>query len=216
MRSLRTSIALTMLLCVVATAACGGGDDGGAPATSVEAQIADAEAAPDTGPGALPEECPDALPYDVEIRLDGDGAREVMTVVDAIALRRVDGRAWTVYLADFELPDETSWAIAVPEVPTGKTLVATGLDTFNAADVDALPVLEVGDRGGLFREVGDGETATFFTVTADRVGSSSVDQVGSSELLHLDDEAVCLTVSITGVSGLELVGTYAAFEIVDI
>lgn len=164
----------------------------------------------------MPSECPEGTPFDVEIRFDGDGDRETMTVVDAVALRRFDGVAWTIYLADFDLPDDTSWSFTVPEVPAGKTLVATGLDVFNAPDVDALPILGVGDSGGLFRDVGDGETAAFFSITSELAGSTSVDQRGATELVHLDDDAICMTTEITGQSGLELVGTYAATEIIDI
>lgn len=204
-----------VLLTVVAVfvAACGG-DDGDSGSGSGSGDVPTTTVSDEAV--ALPAACPDALPFDVEIRLDGDGARETMTVVDAIALRRFEGRAWTVYLADFDLPDDTSWSFAVPEVPAGKTLVATGLDAFNAPDADALPILDVGSTGGLFSEVGDGATATFFNVTAERAGSTSVDQTGSTELLHLDDDVVCLAVDITGESGLELVGTYTATEIVDV
>ncbi|MDE0802819.1 MAG: hypothetical protein OSA99_05795 [Acidimicrobiales bacterium] len=168
-------------------------------------------------PGSTrPSECPAAVPFDVEIRYDGDGARETMTVVDAVALRRFDGVAWTIYLADFDMPDDTSWSFTVPEVPPGNTLVATGLDVFNAPDADALPILEVGDSGGMFSDVGDGETAAFFSVTSDLAGSTSVDQAGTTELLHLEDGSICMTTEITGESGLELVGVYTATEIVDL
>lgn len=201
--------------------ACGGddgGEDGGESVDPEDPGTTTAEAgAVSPDPGApLPTGCPEDVPYDIEIRLDGEGARVTMTVVDSIALRRLDGRAWTVYLADFEMPDNTSWAFTTPEVPAGGTLVATGLDVFNAPDADALPVLEVGATGGLFGEVGEGETATFVNVPSDRPGTTSVDQTGESELLHLDDDRICLRTEITGESGLEFVGTLGADDIVDI
>lgn len=186
--------------------ACGDDDDAGGSADGTGSTLT----------SDLPTECPAAAPFDVEIRYDGDGARETMTVVDAVALRRFDGVAWTIYLADFDMPDDTSWSFTVPEVPEGNTLVATGLDVFNAPDADALPTLDVGDSGGLFSDVGDGETAAFFSVTSDRSGSTSVDQTGTTELMHLDDGSICMTTEITGESGLELVGTYTAVEIVDL
>lgn len=202
--------------------ACGGDDGGGdarsdtpAGASSKEASGSEGDGT-DSGAESAPAECPTSVPYDVELRLEGDGERETMAVVDAVALRRSEGRAWTVYLADFDMPDDTSWSFTVPEVPSGSTLVATGLDVFNATDVDALPIIEVGATGGLFRDVGDGESATFLNVTSDASSSTSVDQTGSTELLHLDDGLICLDTEITGESGLELVGTYAATEIVDI
>lgn len=204
-------------------AACGDDDDtesGSGDADTTESADTDGtgdQAGDDDGAAAtLPSECPTEAPFDVEVRFDGDGARETMTVVDAVALRRYDGVAWTIYLADFDMPDDTSWSFTVPEVPEGKTLIATGLDVFNAPDVDALPVLEVGDSGGMFSDVGDGETAAFFSITSSLAGSTSVDQSGTTELLHLDDGAICMTTEITGESGLELVGTYSATEIVDI
>lgn len=192
--------------------ACGGDDDAGDVSETVSDAASDAEAEP----AALPAECPTAAPFDVEVRLAGEGDRQTLTVVDAVALRRLDGRAWTVYLADFELPDDTSWSFAVPEVPPGATLVSTGLDVFNAPDAEGLPILEVGDGGPLFREAGEGATATFFSVTADDVASTSVDQTGSTELLALDGEQVCLTTEITSEQGLELVGTYTAPVVADI
>ncbi|WP_436795831.1 hypothetical protein [Actinospongicola halichondriae] len=199
-------------IAVAVVAGCGGGGGGGNPGDAAdETSTTEASAAEE-----LPDECPGAVPFDIEIRLDGDGARETMTVVDSIALRRMEGRAWTVYLADFDMPDDTSWSFAVPEVPAGSILVATGLDSFNAPDADALPILETGATGGLFSEVGEGATATFFSITADRAGSTSVSQTGTTELLHLDDDVICLATEITGESGLELVGTYTAAEIVDI
>ncbi len=196
------------------------GDDGGGDAASdAPSGAASEESSDDADDGAVaaaPAACPTSVPYDVEVRLDGDGERETMTVVDAVALRRSEGRAWTVYLADFDMPDDTSWSFTVPEVPAGSMLVSTGLDVFNATDVESLPVIEVGDTGGLFRDVGDGATATYLNVTSETTGSSSVNQMGSTELLHLDDALICFATEITGESGLELVGTYAATEIVDI
>ena len=199
--------------------ACGGDDGGGdaaGDAPSGAASEASPDGADDDAVAAVPAACPTSVPYDVEVRLDGDGEREPMTVVDAVALRRSEGRAWTVYLADFDMPDDTSWSFTVPEVPAGNMLVSTGLDVFNATDVEALPIIEVGATGGLFRDVGDGETATYLNVTSETTGSSSVNQTGSTELLHLDDGLICFDTEITGESGLELVGTYAATEIVDI
>ena len=200
------------------TAACGGDDDTATDAGDAPIEDVDDGDGEDTGgeTATLPEECPTEAPFDIEIRYDGDGERDTMTVVDAVALRRFDGVAWTIYLADFDMPDDTSWSFTVPEVPEGNTLVATGLDVFNAPDAAALPILEVGDSGGMFREVGDGETAAFFSITSDRAGSSSVDQSGTTELLHLDDGSICMTTEITGESGLELVGAYTATEIIDI
>lgn len=214
----RRAASIFFAFLAVALIACGdddgGGDEGGAATEDAPTDVEDADGG--DGAPAAPAACPTALPYDVELRLDGHGERETMRVVDAVALRRSDGRAWTVYLADFDMPDDTSWSFTVPEVPAGSTLVATGLDVFNATDVESLPVIEVGATGGLFRDVGDGETATYLNVTSDASGTSSVDQTGSTELLHLDDDLICFDTEITGASGLELVGTHAATEIVDI
>lgn len=193
--------------------ACGGGDGGGDDVAADESADGPAEKDEST---PIPAACPTSLPFDVEVRLGGDGAREAMTVVDSVALRRSEGRAWTVYLADFDMPDDTSWSLSVPDVPPGSTLVTTGLDVFNAPDVGALPIFDVGSVGGLFGVVGDGEPATFLHVASDTSGSSSVDQAGETELLHLADDLICFETEITGESGLELVGTYATSEIVDI
>lgn len=173
------------------------------------------DAGADGAVATMPSACPTSVPFDMELRSDGDGAREVFTVVDAVALRRAGGVAITVYLADFDMPDDTSWEFAVPEVPAGGTLVSTGLDVFNA-DPATLPVLEAGDSGGLFSDVGDGETATFLSIVTDDAGSTSSNQSGTSELVFIDDDQVCLTVAITGESGFELLGNYSAPIVADI
>lgn len=212
-RALGAVTAATLLI-----AACGRDDDSASDlddVTTIDPSGVTVEATTTAADptATLPAECPPAVPFDMEFRSDGDGERDTMTVVDAVALRRADGVAMTVYLADFDMPDDTSWAFSVPDVPPGGTLVQTGLDVFNA-DPATLPELETGASGGLFGEVGAGVTATFLTIVSG--GSTSTNQTGESELLYIDDSAVCLRAGIISESGDELVGVYSAPIVADI
>lgn len=212
---MRTRSIAALVAAGLIVAGCGGDDaePESADAGQTSTEQSDAGEASDA---AFPAECPEATPFDVEIRYDGDGEREVLTVTDAAAVRRSDGVAITVYLGDFTFPEDTSWSFTLPTVPEGSTLVGTGLDVFNATDVDALEPLEVGAEGGMFGDVGAGVTATFLSFTSDRAGSTSSNQSGTTTLLGVSDDAVCMTTSITADSGLELVGTFTAPFVADI
>ncbi len=211
---------MTVLVAALALlAGCGDDDDAAADgagddATQDDGATTDADAGAeddDAGDEAatLPDECPDGVPFEVELRADGDGAPEAVEIVDAVALRRAEGRALTVYLATFDIDDDTSWALVTPDVPPGGLLVSTGLDHFNA-DIAEIEPLAVGASGPLFGEAGDGATATFLNMQGEAAGSTSVSQEGTSTLLHVDDDRVCLEVDITSESGAALSGVYTA------
>jgi hypothetical protein len=201
--------------------ACGGDDDTGGDVTDeTTASTADsADSASDSAEGqaeanteeaaAMPDGCPASVPFTTSARFAGEGALQAFEVLDAVALSRADGAAYTIYLADFDMDDDTNWGFAVPEVPAGSTLIATGLDVFNA-DPATLEPLEVGSSGPLFAEAGEGVTATFISVTSELVDASSVNQMGTATLLHLDDSQVCIEVDITSDSGIAFSGTLAA------
>lgn len=195
------------LAAILLVAACG---DAAEPA---------ATPAPSTTPPAttatdLPAGC-ELPPFTAEIRFAGDGPRRDFAVVDAAAVRRLEGRAYTVYLTDYPIDREGSLFSQIGEPPDGSTTVQTGIDVFNAEDAAALPVLAAGTVGAV--DWVSGEPATFlnFATAADTDGFS-VDQTGQTELLHVDERFVCMRSQITSESGNELVGTYTAEILTDI
>jgi hypothetical protein len=223
-----TTLRLLALLAVLGlfAAACGddAGDEDGADdavtddaaddSTGDENDDEDGDSS-EAGDAALPEACPASAPFELQAAITEDGGLESFEVVDAAAVSRSGGLALTVYLADFEIDDDTSWSFAVPEVPAGGTLISTGMDVFNADPADLEP-LEVGDSGPLFSEAGDGATATFLNMQGEAAPTTSVNQVGTSEILFLDGSTVCIQVDITADSGAQLQGVYTAPIVEDI
>lgn len=224
-----TTLRLLALLAALGlfVAACGddAGDEGGAgEATADDGSTDDAAdedgdddavEASDGDDAALPEACPASPPFELQAAITEDGGIAPFEVVDAAAVSRSGGLAITVYLADFDIDDDTSWSFAVPEVPAGGTLISTGMDVFNADPADLEP-LEVGDSGPLFSEAGDGATATFLNMQGEAAPTTSVNQVGTSEVLFLDGSTVCIQVDITADSGAQLQGVYTAPIVEDI
>lgn len=212
-----TARVLALLTAALLVVACG--DDDGEAATGEESSVADpASDGTDSADTAeqqeseattMPAECPAATPFEVQAAVTEEGGIEPFEVVDATALSRSGGLAITVYLADFDIDDDTSWSFAVPEVPAGSTLISTGMDGFNADPADLAP-LEVGSEGPLFSEAGDGATATFLNMQGESAPTTSLNQVGTSEILFLDDRNVCIRADITAESGAQLQGVYSA------
>ncbi len=199
-----------LVLAVVALAACGGGGETESADTSAPEG---ATAATTVTAAPLPAACPRA-PFDVEIRMDGDGQNEVLTVVDATAVRRAEGRAYTVYLTDYSIDRDASLFGQLDDAPAGSVTVQTGLDVFNAEDVAALPILAAGAVGEV--DWTAGETATFLNIESDRnleLGSS--DSSGSAELLFVDETRLCVRADIRSQRGGQLVGVYTAEIIQD-
>lgn len=210
---------LALLVAALVAVGCGGGGDGdvGDAAEPGAAAVDDGAATPtedEEVAAAFPPECPGETPFTMSVRSEGKGELEPFEVIDSAALRKVDGVAFTVYLADFEIPDDTAWDFDVPVVPSGSLLVTTGLDVFNT-DPGTLDPLEVGAEGGMFREVGDGETAAVLNMSGDVV-TGSTNQDGSATLLGLDDERICIEVSITSDDGQAIDGVYEAPIVADI
>ncbi len=174
---------------------------------------ATAPAAPLSAGADVPVGC-ELPPLTLEFRPDGDGARQDLEVVDATAVRRSGGRAFTVYLTDFRIDREASFFEQLGEPPDGSTMVLTGLDVFAAEDPAALPVLEPGVVGHV--DWTSGEPATFLTIGAggDSEGVS-LEPSGTTVLLHVDERFVCMRSEITSASGTELVGTYTAEIVTD-
>lgn len=197
-----------LLAATVALAGCGDDDDGDAAPDAAE----DGEQATDAGVAEseddFPAECPGATPFEIDVRTDGDGDVEPFTVVDAAAIRRFGGIAYTLYLTDFDLPDELS-QFSAPEVPDGGLLISTGLDRFNV-DPGTVDPLAVGATGPLFPDTGPAQESGFLSFIGDAAGSVSSNQAGSVELLGLAEDRICLRIAISGDTGGALAGVVEA------
>lgn len=194
--------AAAALALIVITAACGGGGS-----ADQDDEATTTTASTTTTAVALPTAC-ERVPFTVDLRVEGEGPLQPFEVVDAIAVRIADGRAYTVYLADFTIDRDDSSYSFITEPPTGGTVIQTGLTVFNAPDAESVPVLEGGEIGRVEWEAG--QLAAFLNVTADNAPSMSVDMTGSAELLHLDDDTVCIEAAITSERGFALNGVYTA------
>ena len=133
--------------------------------------------------------------------------------MDAVAVRRIEGRAYIVYLTDFAIYRSASLFGQVSEPPAGSVTVHTGLDVFNADDAAALPILKAGAVGQV--DWTAGELAAFLNLVAENTPDFSVDTTGSAELWYVDDSTVCIRAEIRSESGFELVGAYTAEMVED-
>jgi hypothetical protein len=128
----RLGMVLTLTLgLTVALSACGGGDDSSSAPTAGNATkdtVADASPAPS-------QSCA-TLPYTVSLRgAKGDTVGvddESFKVVSAKAVSLAGGAAYTLYMADYEIPDSAISAFTAPTPPAGRTLVTLSITTFNA------------------------------------------------------------------------------------
>lgn len=116
----------------LAIAACGGGDDDDADPTAESGEPTATTAASNGGDGG--ESCR-PTPYLMSIRAaDGDTLgfeNEQFEVVSAKAVSLAGGAGYTIYLADYEIPDEQISAFAAPEPIDGQTLITLFITTFN-------------------------------------------------------------------------------------
>jgi hypothetical protein len=200
--------AAAALVMVLLTAACGDDDTAPAGAAATDATtVTTPTTAAATTTSPLPAACT-RVPFTVELRVEGEEPLEPFEVADAIAIRTAGGRAYTVYLADFTMDrDDRSYSF-VTDPPSGGTVIQTGLTVFNAADAESVPVLAGGEIGLV--EWRAGELATFLNVTAPAAASSSTNMTGSAELLHLDEDTICIEADITSERGFALTGAYTA------
>lgn len=219
MRRLALAFALAGSLATTALAGCGGG--GGS----------DEDAAPTTEPAAeLPAECVGA-PVTVEAVAAGErpAGSEAFEATDVVALRTpilpgemaFDGSglsglqskaeitplaAYSVYLADFDVPREeiAGRALGVLAPPAGQTLAVLSLVPPTEAGLATGDVITAGELGY--------ETNTSFTqlalavyVDGSTTGMAYTDVTGQAEVLHVDDEQLCVAFDVTFENQGELV-----------
>ena len=116
----------------LAMAACGGDDDDADP-TAEGGDPTATTAASNGGNGG--DSCR-PTPYLMAVRAaDGDTLgfeNEQFEVVSAKAVSLAGGAGYTIYLADYEIPDEQISAFSAPEPADGQTLITLFITTFNA------------------------------------------------------------------------------------
>ena len=125
---LGSALALSLLM-----AACGGGDDDDTEPTSEAGNPTATTAASNGGDGGG-ESCR-PTPYLMSVRAaDGDTLgfeNAQFEVVSAKAVSLAGGAGYTIYLADYEIPDDQISAFSSPEPTDGQTLVTLFITTFN-------------------------------------------------------------------------------------
>lgn len=120
-------LALSLLV-----AGCGGGDDDSEPMDADGEPTATTAATngDDFGESCRP------TPYLISVRAaDGDTLgleNEQFEVVSAKAVSLGGGAGYTIYLADYEIPDEQISPFSAPEPAGGQTLITLFITTFNA------------------------------------------------------------------------------------
>lgn len=123
----------SVLTFLLAVAACGGGDDDDTEPTAEAGGPTPTTAASNGGDGA--DSCR-PTPYLMAVRAaDGDTLgleNEQFEVVSAKAVSLSGGAGYTIYLADYEIPDEEISAFSSPEPADGQTLITLFITTFNA------------------------------------------------------------------------------------
>lgn len=92
---------------------------------------------------------------------------DVFSATSAAAVSLEDGRAYTMYLADFELTLDDVSAFGTPTVPEGGTMFTVAVTVFNAPDPDALQPLAPGQ---VIEYTGEFEVLTFVVTGRDDAG----------------------------------------------
>ncbi len=135
-RAFATGIAVALVL-----GACGGGDDQ-PTSTPDPGEAAASPAAQGNGDSCRP------VPYLVALRAaHGDEVaieNDVFEVVSAKAVSLAGGAAYTIYLADYEIPDDEISAFSAPKPGGGQTLVTIFITVFNGTGTP--PPIEAGER----------------------------------------------------------------------
>lgn len=130
---------------VMLTQACGGDDDGASePAAgsdqAVDAMVDEDGPADDIEGGSATTEGSCA-----GLSVNGTSpGNDAFTATSAAAVSLEGGRAYTMYLADFDLSVDDISMFSTPTVPEGGTMFTVAVTVFNAPDVEAFDPLSPG------------------------------------------------------------------------
>jgi hypothetical protein len=154
----------------------------------------------------VPDRCQEP-PFDIHLRVEGDGDLDEMEIVDSAAVRVGGGTGYTIYLADFDLPDDDEIAFSALTAPDDGTLVATGVSTFNADKKHPAKKVATGDIAPLVSNASAGRLTAFLTIRReDELQPPGVHQIGQIEVIHVDKTTFCADVSITADDGASMTG----------
>jgi hypothetical protein len=204
---------------------CGGGggsDDDAAQTTEAPAAV------------ELPAECV-AAPVTVDVRAEGErpAGSEAFEATDVVALRTpilpgemaFDGSglsglqskaeitplaAYSVYLADFEVPRAELTGVSLGRItpPAGQTVAVLSMVPPSEAGLATGDVITSGELGFETTSTLTPLSLTVFT-DGDTTGMASTDVTGQAEVLHVDDEQLCVAFDVTFENQGEVVYTGA-------
>ena len=182
-RTHRAAVAALLGLALVATAC---GDDEAADdttGTSTEAAPEDRDAEGDDGADA---DCPDTA-----VTYENLETGESVDVVASAAASLVDGAAYTIYLADYDISVDSFSSLSAPEIPDDGNLLSVAVTIFNAeeepAPLEAGTTVEYTDDFGVltFRVTQQAGEELFGTNT-DAEGQISLTAVGDVVCAEVD------------------------------
>ncbi|MEM0924570.1 MAG: hypothetical protein AAGJ83_00900 [Planctomycetota bacterium] len=163
-----------------------------------------------------------ALPYRLQIRRTGSGENVPMEVLGATAVMENELRSYKIFLADYELDEETSVYELATSIPEGKTMVSIGLQTDYGLDtpsIDEWKKLKAGDvaigitdsRSSLNGAKPNGEPiSTVWIRGKDGKFERTSGRKTSMKVLYVSDQWVCLEANLTSTSGSQLSGIITA------
>lgn len=169
------------LLPALIFAACGGGDDG-------EGANGGTGGDPTTTTGGTGAACP-ATPYPVVLKAARGSTIGVddqsFRVQSSRAVSLAGGTGYTIYLANFDLPEGEVGGLVAPTPPDGKTLITIFLTTFNAEGTP--PVIAKGDEIP-FTMAFNKLTFRVASMVGDQSFSSFITAKGSFKVTELGDQ----------------------------
>lgn len=142
----RLVFAAALIALVAALAlACGGDDDDGSDDDNGDTASATTSGSGNSS-GDAAGACP-ALPYTIALKA-ARGATignddQSFRVTSSRAVSLAGGAGYTIYLANYDIPDGEVGGLAAPVPPGGKTLITVFLTTFNAQGTPA--IIKTGD-----------------------------------------------------------------------
>jgi hypothetical protein len=218
-RRLPVALLLAGSLATATLAGCGGGggsDDEAATTTEPEVEVpAECVAAPVTveavAAGERPAGSESFEATDVvalrtpilpgEMAFDGSGLSGLQSKAEITPLA-----SYSVYLADFEVPREeiAGRSLGIVTPPAGQTLAVLSLVPPTEAGLATGDVIANGELG---YETNSSLSQLSLAVYADgdTTGMASTDVIGQAEVLHVDDEQLCVAFDVTFENQGELV-----------
>lgn len=177
-------LAAFVTLCIMATAAACGDDDsaGGVPPPAEE-----------LGSGSSEESAVTSVGHCSTTSATGSSpANDSFSATGGVGVSLEDGKAYTIYLTDFDVSLEDVSFVRAPSVPDGGTMFTVAVTVFNAPDVDSLEPVAVGQT---IDYTSEWEVLTFTVMATDAAGThgTATDAGGTIEVTGIGG-AFCGTI----------------------